>query len=165
MKQRNRPGTDSLPLAKIISTAKHLSSKILSESMKGNTTTRLLAAILFALLIVVGSAKMTSSVDVAVLKNGVGVDDASVWVDGQYKGVTGMGGYLYIPDLSVGYHTVNARYEDNSGKYVGISGFEINSGFEILPGGATRVNLERPNDGMMRRLTAEDYPRRPCRLS
>lgn len=112
--------------------------------MKGNTTTCLLAAILFALLIVLGSATITSSVDVTVLKDGVGVDNASVRVDGQYKGVTVMGGYLYIPDLSVGYHTVNAQYEDNSGKYVGNSGFEINSGFEVLPGGTTaRVNLER----------------------
>ena len=125
--------------------------------MKGKTTTSLQVAILFALLIVVGSATITSSVDVTVLKDGVGVDNASVRVDGQYKGVTGMGGYLYIPDLALGYHTVSAQYEDNSGKYVGISGFEINSGFEILPGGTTtRVNLERPNDGMMRRLTAED---------
>ena len=124
--------------------------------MKGNTTTCLLVTILFALLIVVGSATITSSVDVTVLKDGVGVDNASVRVDGQFKGVTGIGGHLYIPDLSVGYHTVNARYEDNSGKYVGISGFEINSRFEIPPRGATKVNLERPNDGMMRRLTAED---------
>jgi hypothetical protein len=133
-----------LALAKTISAAKHLSSKILSESMKGKTTTCILAAILFALLIVVGSAIITSSVDVTVLKDGVGVDNASVRVDGQYKGVTGIGGYLYIPDLSLGYHTVSAQYEDNSSKYVGNSEFEINSGFEVLPGGTTvRVNLER----------------------
>lgn len=100
--------------------------------------TCLLAAILFVLLIDMGTAIITSSVEVTVLKDGVGVDNASVRVDGQYKGVTGMGGYLYIPDLTVGYHTVSAQYEDNSAKYVG------NSGFEILPGGTTaRVNLER----------------------
>ncbi|MGD0954558.1 MAG: hypothetical protein ABR985_19605 [Methanotrichaceae archaeon] len=112
--------------------------------MKEKTMTCLLVAILFPLLIVVGMAIITSSVDVTVLKDGVGVDNASVRVDGQYKGVTGMGGYLYIPDLALGYHTVSAQYEDNSGKYVGNSGFEINSGFEVLPGGTTaRVNLER----------------------
>ena len=108
------------------------------KSMKEKTLTCLLVAILFALLIVVGTAIITSSVDVTVLKDGVGVDNASVRVDGQYKGVTGMGGYLYIPDLSLGYHTVSAQYEDNSSKYVG------NSGFEIQPGDTTaRVNLQR----------------------
>jgi hypothetical protein len=88
--------------------------------------------------LLLGTAIITSSVDVTVLKDGVGVDNASVRVDGQYKGVTGMGGYLYIPDLSLGYHTVSAQYEDNSGKYVG------NSGFEIQPGDTTvRVNMQR----------------------
>jgi hypothetical protein len=114
------------------------------ESMKDRTKTCLLAVILFFSFTVVGTASITSSVDVIVLKGGVGVDNASVQVDGQYKGLTGVGGYLYVPDLSVGYHTVSAQYEDNSGKYVGTSGFEINSGFEVLPGGTTaRVNLER----------------------
>ncbi len=74
------------------------------KSMKEKTLTCLLVAILFALLIVVGTAIITSSVDVTVLKDGVGVDNASVRVDGQYKGVTGMGGYLYIPDLSAVSH-------------------------------------------------------------
>ena len=114
------------------------------KSMKEKTMTFSLVAILFASLIVVGTAIITSSVDVTVLKDGVEVDNASVQVDGQYKGVTGMGGYLYIPDLSLGYHTVSAQYEDNSGKYVGNSGFEINSGFDIQPGDTTaRVNLQR----------------------
>jgi hypothetical protein len=108
------------------------------ESMKGKTKTCLLAVILFALFIVVGTAIITSSVDVTVLKDGVGVDNASVRVDGQYRGLTDMGGHLYIPDLTLGYHTVNAQYEDYSGKYVG------NSGFDIQPGDTTaRVNLER----------------------
>ena len=112
--------------------------------MKEKTKTSLLAVILFALFIAVGTAIITSSVDVTVLKDGVGVDNASVRVDGLYRGMTGMGGYMYIPDLSLGHHTVNAQYEDNSSKYVGNSEFEINSGFEVLPGGTTvRVNLER----------------------
>ncbi len=112
--------------------------------MKEKTVTCLLVAILLALLIALGTASITSSVDVTVLKDGVGVDNASVRVDGQFKGVTVTGGYLYIPDLSLGYHTVSAQYEDNSGKYVGNSGFEIQSGFEVLPGiTIARVNLER----------------------
>ena len=138
------PGTDSLALERLSPQQNICPRRFLIKSMKEKTMTCLLVAILFPLLIVVGMAIITSSVDVTVLKDGVGVDNASVRVDGQYKGVTGMGGYLYIPDLALGYHTVSAQYEDNSGKYVGNSGFEINSGFEVVPGGTTaRVNLER----------------------
>lgn len=116
----------------------------MNETMKEKTMACLLVAILFASLTIVGLAVITSSVDVTVLKDGVGVQNASVQVDGQYRGVTGLGGYLYIPDLSLGYHTVSAQYIDNSGKYVGDSGFEINSGFVIQPGDTiARVNLKR----------------------
>jgi hypothetical protein len=107
------------------------------KSMKEKTKTCLLAVILFALLIAVGTAEITAPVDIIVLKGGTGVDNASVRVDGQYRGVT-MGGHLYIQDLTLGFHTVNAQYEDYSGKYVG------NSGFEIQPGKTTaKVYLER----------------------
>lgn len=118
----------------------------MNETMKEKTMACLLVAILFASLTIVGMAVITSSVDVTVLKDDVGVQNASVQVDGQYRGVTGLGGYLYIPDLSLGYHTVSAQYIDNynSGKYVGDSGFEINSGFVIQPGDTiARVNLKR----------------------
>jgi hypothetical protein len=90
--------------------------------MKGKTKTCFLAVILFALFIVVGTAIITSSVDVTVLKDGVGVDNASLRVDGQYRGQTDMGGHLYIPDLTLGYHTVNAQYEDYSGNMLVIVG-------------------------------------------
>jgi len=83
---------------------------------------------LFSLLIVLGSAVNTAPVDVNVFKGNAGVNNASVWVDGQYRGETTNGGHLFITNLTVSYHTVNAQYEDNSGKYVG------NSGFENIPG-------------------------------
>ena len=98
------------------------------KSMREKTKICLLAVILFALLITVGMAEITAPVDIIVLKGITGVDNASVLVDGQYRGVTAMGGHLYIPDLTIGFHAVNAQYEDYSGKYVGDSGFEIQPG-------------------------------------
>lgn len=106
--------------------------------MKENTKTCLQAVILFASLIAVGTAEITAPVDIIVLKGDMGVDNASVRVDGRYRGMTDMEGHLYIPDLTLGFHTVNAQYEDYSGKYVG------DSGFEIKPGTTTaKVYLER----------------------
>jgi hypothetical protein len=96
--------------------------------MREKTKTCLLAVILFALFIAAGTAEITAPVDIIVLKGITGVDNASVLVDGQYRGVTALGGHLYIPDLILGFHTVNAQYEDYSGKYVGDSGFEIQPG-------------------------------------
>ncbi len=99
--------------------------------MREKTKTCLLAVILFVLLIAVGTAEITAPVDIIVLKGITGVDNASVLVDGQYRGVTARGGHLYIPDLTIGFHAVNAQYEDYSGKYVGDSGFEIQPGTTI----------------------------------
>ena len=96
--------------------------------MKEKTKTCLLAAIFSAFLIVVATAEITAPADIIVLKGGVGVDNASVWVDGLYRGATVMGGHLHVPDLTLGYHTVNVQYEDHSGKYVGNSGFQIQPG-------------------------------------
>jgi len=98
----------------------------------------LVAVILFALFMAVGTAEITAPVDIIVLMGNIGVDNASVRVDGQFRGMTGMGGHLFIPDLILGFHTVSAQYEDSSGKYYG------NSGFEIEPGTTTaKVYLER----------------------
>ena len=108
------------------------------KSMKEKTKYCLLGLIFSAFLIVVATAEITAPVDIIVLNGGVGVDNASVWVDGLYRGATVMGGHLHVPDLTLGYHTVNVQYEDHSGKYVG------NSGFQIQPGVTTaKVYLMR----------------------
>ena len=73
-----------------------------------------------------------------MLWDGMGVDNASVRIDGQYRGVTAMGGQIYVPDLTVGYHAIYVQYEDESGSYVGNSGFEIRSG-----NNTARVYLQR----------------------
>ncbi|MCJ7445817.1 MAG: hypothetical protein MUO26_15070 [Methanotrichaceae archaeon] len=83
---------------------------------------------LFFLLIILSIAAITAPVEIIVFNGSTSIDNASVWVDGQYKGMTSMGGHLYIPDLDLGFHTVNAQYEDYSGKYVGRSGFENKPG-------------------------------------
>jgi hypothetical protein len=98
------------------------------KSMKEMTRICLLAVIFFAFLAIAGTAEITAPVDIIVLKGGVGVDNASVRVDGLYRGATAMGGQLHVPDLTLGYHTVNVQYEDHSGKYVGNSGFQIQPG-------------------------------------
>ena len=95
--------------------------------MKAKTKDCLLAVILLASLLPAGSAKITAPLDITVLLDGMSVDNASVRVDGQYRGLTAMGGHLYVPDLTIGFHAVNVQYEDGSGKYVGNSGFEIKS--------------------------------------
>ncbi len=96
--------------------------------MRAKTEICLLAAMLSASLLMVGEAEITAPLDITVLWNGMGVDNAAVRIDGQYMGVTAMGGHLYVPDLTVGFHAVNVQYEDESGRYVGNSGFEIKSG-------------------------------------
>ena len=96
--------------------------------MKEKTKTCLLGLIFSAFLIVVVTAEITAPADIIVLKGSMGVDNASVRVDGLYRGATVMGGHLHVPDLTLGYHTVNAQYEDDSGKYVGNSGFQIQPG-------------------------------------
>ena len=106
--------------------------------MKEKAKYCLMGLVFSAFLIVVASAEITAPADIIVLKGGLGVDNASVWVDGLYQGATVMGGHLHVPDLTLGYHTVNVQYEDNSGKYVG------NSGFQIQPGVTTaKVYLQR----------------------
>ncbi|MDD1753519.1 MAG: hypothetical protein LUQ38_10590 [Methanotrichaceae archaeon] len=94
------------------------------ESIKKKTKVASIVVFLFTLFVFLGSAVNTAPVDIFVFKGITSVDNASLWVDGQYRGVTAMGGHLYITNLTVGYHSVNAQYEDNSGKYVGSSGFE-----------------------------------------
>ncbi len=94
------------------------------ESIKEKTKVALIVVFLFSLITIFGSAVNTAPVDIFVFKGISSVDNASLWVDGQFRGVTSMGGHLYITNLTVGYHSVNAQYEDNSGKYVGSSGFE-----------------------------------------
>lgn len=106
--------------------------------MKENTKTCLVAVLLFALFTAVATAEITAPVDIIVLKGNIGVANASVRVDGQFRGLTGMGGHLYIPDLILGFHTVSAQYEDSSGKYSGDSGFEIQPGITTA-----KVYLER----------------------
>jgi hypothetical protein len=105
------------------------------EPIKEKTKVALIVVSLFSLFIVLGSAVNTAPVDIFVFKGITSIDNASVWVDGQYKGVTTMGGHLYITNLTVGYHSVNAQYEDNSGEttvsYVGSSGFENVPGVTI----------------------------------
>lgn len=108
------------------------------RSMKEKIRTCLLAAVLFALLLSVGAARITAPVDITVLWDGTGVDNATVRVDGEYRGMTAIGGHLYIPDLTIGFHAVNAQYEDESGQYAGNTGFEIKSG-----NNTAKVYLER----------------------
>ncbi len=108
------------------------------KPMKENTKNFLLAVILLSTLIATGAAEITAPVDIIVLKGDAGVGNASVRVDGQYRGTTDARGHLYISDLTTGFHTVNVQYEDNSGKYVGDSGFEITPGTTIA-----KVYLER----------------------
>jgi len=108
------------------------------ESIKMKTRIASIVVFLFSLFIVLGSAVNTAPVDIFVFKGITSIDNVSVVVDGQYKGVTAMGGHLYITNLTVGYHSVNAQYEDNSGQYVG------SSGFENIPGVTTvKVYLQR----------------------
>ena len=87
--------------------------------------------LLFSLLIILGSGQITAPVDIIVFKGSTSIINASVWVDGQYRGVTDIGGHLYIQDLDLGFHTINAQYEDYFGKYVGSSGFENKPGKTI----------------------------------
>jgi hypothetical protein len=105
------------------------------ESLKEKTKAALVVVILFSLFIVLGSAVNTAPVDIFIFKGITSIDNASVWVDGQYRGVTAMGGHHYITNLTVGYHSVNAQYEDNSSgttvSYVGSSGFENSLGVTI----------------------------------
>ena len=109
------------------------------KSVNGRTKTCLLALILVALLICVGVAEITAPVDIIVIKGKAAVDNASVQVDGQYRGVTSLGGHLRILNLTLGFHTVYAQYEDYSGRYAGDSGFEIQPGNTIA-----KVYLEGP---------------------
>jgi hypothetical protein len=95
-------------------------------------------ALLFSLLIILGSGEITAPVDIIVFKGSTSIGNASVWVDGQYRGVTDTVGHLYIQDLDLGFHTVNAQYEDYSGEYVGSSGFENKPGKTIA-----KVYLQR----------------------
>jgi hypothetical protein len=95
-----------------------------------------IAKILFPMLlvfglIIVGSGEITAPVDIIVLRGTSSIGNASVWVDGQYKGVTDEWGHFYIQDLDLGYHTVNAQYEDYYGKYLGSSGFDNEPGKTI----------------------------------
>ncbi len=106
--------------------------------MRSKIKACLTAAVLLSVLMAIGMAEITSSVDIIVLKGAIGVNNASVLIDGQYKGATDASGHLLVSDLIVGYHTVNAKYEDNTGKYIG------NSGFEVKPGNNTaKVYLEQ----------------------
>ncbi len=121
------------------------------ESVKEKTKVALIVVFLFFLISVFGSAVNTAPVDIFVFKGISSVDNASLWVDGQFRGVTSMGGHLYITNLTVGYHSVNAQYEDNSGEttvsYVGNSGFENDpKGTENTPGVTiAKVYLQRIN--------------------
>ncbi len=86
---------------------------------------------LFSWLVILGSGEITAPVDIIVLKGSSSIGNASVWVDGQYRGVTDERGHLYIQDLDLGFLTVNAQYEDYYGEYVGSSGFENEPGETI----------------------------------
>ncbi len=118
--------------------AKHLFQKIHNEIHERKYQDLLACCNSLCLTHCSGNGRDNSPVDIIVLKGDTGVGNASVRVDGQYRGTTDVRGHLYIPDLTVGFHTVNAQYEDISGKYVGDSGFEIKPGTTIA-----KVYLER----------------------
>ena len=85
----------------------YINSSIIFESMT-KMVKILFPMLLFSLLIILGSGQITAPVDIIVFKGSTSIINASVWVDGQYRGVTDIGGHLYIQDLDLGFHTVNA---------------------------------------------------------